>query len=69
MAQISKLTNSVMAYRLVLGHDRRLMAENIGISTYLLHSIEYEIRLPDLITAMKISNYLNKQVNELFKLI
>lgn len=58
-----------MAHRLVLGHDRRLMAENIGISTYLLHQIEYELILPGLLTAMRISSYLNINFNQLFKLI
>ncbi len=66
---MEQLTNSVMHERLSQGRDLRLMAHNLGISGKRLQLIENDILNPGLITTLRISKYLNKQVNELFKLI
>lgn len=66
---MTQLTNSVMAHRLVLGHDILLMAHNLGITGKRLQLIENDILAPGLIIAMRISSYLNINFNQLFKLI
>ena len=62
------MQNSISVQRAILDITQEELAGQIGVSRQTINSIEKNRYVPSTILALRISEYFNKSVNELFDL-